>query len=70
MLARKQFCWPVVFVTDSGHWHPTDVRATNLQEAVGFAKKWELDDVALASEPFVLALQLVGFVKGKFWAIE
>lgn len=55
-LARKQFLWPVVFVTDSGHWQPPDVRATNLQEAVGFAKEWELDDVVLASEPFVLAV--------------
>lgn len=41
------------------------LRATNLQEAISFAKKWELDGLALASEPFVLAPQLVGFVKGK-----
>lgn len=65
LLARKQFRWPVVFGTDSGNWQPTDVRATNLQEAISFAKKWELDGVVLASEPFVLAPQLVGFVKGK-----
>ena len=63
--------WPVsnpagqFFGTDSGNWQPTDVRATNLQEAVSFAKKWELEGVVLASEPFVLAPQLVGFVKGK-----
>ena len=43
MLARKQSRWPVVFGTDSGNWQPTDVRATNLQEAVSFAKKWEID---------------------------
>lgn len=65
MLALKQFRWPVVFGTDSGNWQPTDVRASNLQEAVSFAKKWELDSVVLTSEPFVLAPQLVGFVKGK-----
>lgn len=65
MLARKQSRWPVVFGTDSGNWQPTDVRATSLQEAVSFAKKWELDGIVLASEPFVLAPQLVGFVKGK-----
>lgn len=52
MLARKQFRWPVFFGTDSGNWQPTDVRATNLQEAVSFSKKWELDGVVLASEPF------------------
>lgn len=32
---------------------------------VGFAKKWELDGVVLASKPFVFTPQLVGFVKGK-----
>lgn len=65
MLALKQARWPVFFCNDSGNSQPTDVRATNLQEAVSFAKKWELDGVVLASEPFVLAPQLVGFVKGK-----
>ncbi len=65
LLARKQSRWPVAFGTDSGNWQPTDVRATNLQEAVSFAKKWELDGVVLAGEPFVLAPQLAGFVKGK-----
>lgn len=65
MLARKQSRWPVAFCTDSSNWQASDVRATNLQEAVNFAKKWELDGVVLSSEPFVLAPQLVGFVKGK-----
>lgn len=65
LLARKQARWPIFFCTDSGNSQQTDVRAQNLQEAVRFAKKWELDGVVLASEPFVLAPQLVGFVKGK-----
>lgn len=65
LLARKQFRWPVLFLTDSGNSQQTDVRATNLQEAVSFAKKWDLDGVVSASEPFVFAPQLVGFVKGK-----
>lgn len=64
LLARKQSRWPVFFCTDSGNSQPTDVRALNLQEAVSFAKKWELDGVVLASEPFVLAPQLVGYMKG------
>lgn len=63
LLACKQSRWPVVFGTDSGNWQSTDVRATNLQEAVSFAKKWELDGIVLASEPFVFAPQLVKFVK-------
>ena len=65
LLARKQARWPVFFCNDSGNSQQNDVRAQNLQEAVNFAKKWELDGVVLASEPFVLAPQLVGFVKGK-----
>ncbi|KAL8726873.1 MAG: hypothetical protein Q9166_006425 [cf. Caloplaca sp. 2 TL-2023] len=65
LLARKQSRWPVLFLTDSGNSQQTDVRAANLQEAMSFAKRWDLDGVVLASEPFVLAPQLVGFVKGK-----
>ena len=65
MLAHKQSRWPVAFITDSGNSQPADVRATSLQEAVSFAKRWKLDGVVLASEPFVLAPQLVGFVKSK-----
>ena len=65
LLARKQSRWPVAFLTDSGNSTQTDVRATNLQEAVSFAKKWELNGVVAASEPYVLAPQLVRFVKSK-----
>ena len=65
LLARKQSRWPVAFLTDSGNSIQNDVRATNLQEAVSFAQKWELDGVVLASEPLVLAPQLVEFVKRK-----
>lgn len=65
LLARKQSRWPVLFLTDSGNSTQADVRATNLQEAVSFAQKWELDGVVLASEPFVFAPQLVEYVKGK-----
>ncbi len=65
LLARKQSRRPVVFLTVSGNSTQTDVRATNLQEAVSFAKKWEIDGIVLASEPFVLAPQLVEFVKAK-----
>lgn len=32
---------------------------------MSFAKKWELDGVVMASEPVVLAPQLVEFVKGQ-----
>ncbi|KAL8678176.1 MAG: hypothetical protein Q9186_005467, partial [Xanthomendoza sp. 1 TL-2023] len=65
LLARKQSRWPVLFLTDSGNSQQTDGRAAYLQEAMSFAKKWDLDGVVMASEPIVLAPQLAGFVKGK-----
>ena len=65
LLARKQSRWPVFFRTDAGNSIQTDIRATNLQDAVSFAKKWELEVVVTASEPFVLAPKLVEFVKEK-----
>ncbi|CZT47712.1 uncharacterized protein RSE6_08306 [Rhynchosporium secalis] len=65
LLALKQSRWPVFFGNDSGNWQPTEIRATNLQEGLNFAKKWHLDGLVLASEPLVLAPQLVGFVKEK-----
>jgi glycerophosphoryl diester phosphodiesterase len=49
LVALKQARWPVVFLTDAGNWQPTEVRATNLQEGVRFAKKWDLDGLALAA---------------------
>lgn len=64
LLALKQSRWPVFFGNDSGNWQPTEVRATTLQEGVRFAKKWNLDGLVIASEPFVYAPQLVGYVKG------
>lgn len=65
LLARKQFCWPVIFGTDSGNWQQTNVHATKLPEAVSFAKGWELDGIVLASKPFVFTPHLVGFIQGK-----
>lgn len=65
LLSLKQSRWPVVFGTDSGNWQPTEIRATTLQEGLRFAKKWDLDGLVLASEPFVYAPQLVRFVKGQ-----
>ena len=65
MLARKQSRWPIFFLTNAGNSIQTDIRAINLQEAVSFAKKWELEGVVIVSEPFVLAPKLVDFVKEK-----
>lgn len=63
LLSLKQARWPIVFGNDSGNWQPSDIRAKNLQEGIHFAKAWNIDGLALASEPLIFALKLVGFVK-------
>jgi glycerophosphoryl diester phosphodiesterase len=65
LLSLKQSRWPILFGNDSGNWQPTEIRASNLQEGVGFAKRWDLDGLVVTSEPLVLAPGLVGFLKGK-----
>jgi glycerophosphodiester phosphodiesterase len=66
LLALKQARWPITFANDSGNWQPSsEIRACNLQEGVRFAKAWNLDGLALASEPLVMAPGLTGFVKAK-----
>lgn len=53
MLALKHFYWLVVFDIDSRNWQLTNIRTLNLQETISFAKKWEIDSVVLANEPFI-----------------
>ena len=65
LLTRKQSRWPVAFLTDSGCSPQADVRATSVQEAVNFAKSWDLDGVVCASDPYVFAPHLVESVKQK-----
>lgn len=65
LLTRKQSRWPVAFLTDSGCSPQADVRATSVQEAVNFAKSWDLDGVVCASDPYIFAPHLVESVKQK-----
>jgi hypothetical protein len=39
------------------------VRASNLQEAVSFARRWNLHGVVMSSEPFVMSPKLMAYVK-------
>ena len=65
LLTRKQSRWPVAFLTDSGCSPQADVRATSVQEAVNFARRWDLDGVVCASDPYIFAPHLVEYVKQK-----
>ena len=54
-----------MFITNAGKVPITDkdVRASSLQTAIHFSKKWDLAGIVLASEPLVLCPRLVGYVK-------
>jgi glycerophosphoryl diester phosphodiesterase len=65
LISLKQTSFPILFLNDSGNRPTGDVRASSLQEAIHFAKRWNLDGVVMASEPFVYAPRLVGVAKEK-----
>ena len=65
LISLKQSTFPVFFLNDSGNGPTGDVRASSLQQAIHFAKKWALDGIVMASEPFVYAPKLVGVAKAK-----
>lgn len=66
LLSIKQQTYPVMFVTNAGKLPVTDkdVRASSLQNAVRFSKRWNLAGIVFASEPLILCPRLVGYVKG------
>lgn len=63
LLATKQQLYPVLFLTESGYIPTRDTRAISFQEAVRFAKKWNLEGVVVRSQPLVASPMLVGLVK-------
>jgi glycerophosphodiester phosphodiesterase len=63
MLAVKQKTYPVLFLNDSNLAPTGDPRALSLQSAIHFARRWKLQGVVMASEPFVSSPKLVKFVQ-------
>jgi len=63
LLSHKQQTYPVLFLSESGLFPTGDVRASSLQEAVHFAKSWNLSGVVMSSEPFIMSPNLVKHVK-------
>ena len=64
LLARKQYVYPVYFLTESGHIPSSDARADSLREAVWFAKSWRLAGVISRSQPLVVSpRRLIGRVQ-------
>jgi len=65
LLALKQARYPIIFGNDSGNFPTGDVRASNVQEAVRFAQRWNIDGLALGCEPLVMAPKLIGVIKNR-----
>ncbi len=63
LLSLKQRSIPVFFLTDAGGYPAGDIRATSLQEAIRFAKRWGLHGIVSAAEPLVLCPKLIHAVK-------
>lgn len=63
LTAHKQDTYPVMFLNESNLFPTGDVRASNLQEAIHFARHWGLSGIVMSSEPFVASPKLVRFVK-------
>jgi glycerophosphodiester phosphodiesterase len=63
LLSTKQRSYPVLFLNDAGNFPTGDVRASSLQQAIHFAKSWNLSGVDMASEPLVMCPKLVKHVR-------
>ncbi|CAG8018542.1 unnamed protein product [Penicillium salamii] len=65
LLAIKQNTYPVLFITNAGKLPMSDmeIRASSLQAAVRFAKRWDLAGIVFSSETLILCPRLVGYVK-------
>lgn len=63
LLSFKQPSVPVLFLTESGTEPMQDIRASSLQEAVRFAKRYNLLGLVSAAEPLIMCPRLVQVVK-------
>ncbi|KAE8149463.1 ankyrin repeat-containing protein [Aspergillus avenaceus] len=65
LLSIKQPIYPVMFITNAGKPPVTDfeMRASSLQSAVRFAKRWNLSGIVFASEALVMCPRLIRYVQ-------
>ncbi|ANB15100.1 Gde1p [Sugiyamaella lignohabitans] len=63
MLSLKQPSIPILFLTESGTAPMADIRASSLQEAIRFAKRWNLLGIVSECTPLIKCPRLVNVVK-------
>lgn len=62
-LSFKQPNFPILFLTDAGGEAVGDIRASSLQEAIRFTRRWKLLGLVSLADPFVISPRLVRVVK-------
>ncbi|CAK7267530.1 Glycerophosphocholine phosphodiesterase [Sporothrix epigloea] len=62
-LSFKQPNFPILFLTDAGGEVVGDIRASSLQEAIRFTRRWKLLGLVSLADPFILSPRLVRVVK-------
>ncbi|KAL8730165.1 MAG: hypothetical protein Q9166_004248 [cf. Caloplaca sp. 2 TL-2023] len=65
LLSIKQQDYPILFISKAGSVPTGDVRAGSLQQAIHFAKAWDLAGIVMLSEVFVLCPRLLRYAKSK-----
>ncbi|KAG9231851.1 Glycerophosphoryl diester phosphodiesterase family-domain-containing protein [Amylocarpus encephaloides] len=63
LVSQKQAKYPVMFLSESGLFPTGDIRASSLQQAVHFSRRWGLEGICMNSEPFVKCPRLVEYVR-------
>ncbi|CAN6613069.1 glycerophosphocholine phosphodiesterase Gde1p [Trichomonascus vanleenenianus] len=63
LISLKQPSIPVLFLTEAGTEEMSDVRATSLQEAIRFARRWDLLGIVSAAKPLIQCPRLVNVIK-------
>lgn len=63
MMTMKQPSFPVLFLTEAGVDKMADVRASSLQNAIRFAKNWNLFGIVSHAIPFIQCPRLASVVK-------
>lgn len=63
LLSLKQPTMPILFLTEAGTDFMADIRASSLQNAIRFAKKWNLLGIVSAAKTLVMTPRLAQVVK-------
>src|ERR1044072_8713570 len=64
-LSTKQKTYPILFLSDASNKSTGDIRAVSVQSAVHFARRFGLDGLVMASEPFIASPKLIGAVRDR-----